>query len=391
VNVQALEIHEHRRLAAHEGGHAAAALLLGLDVDSAHAPYWTLEDCLTGDPDEPAGQVNIPAGEWDRDPRSTAIAILAGPICDGRVDWPPKWPLTLAPVTPDDAQVGELVKRLDLDRAGYGELIQDAYRLTISRPFERLHNAVSHLLEQHGHIDETTLLKVKAIAEETSMQHKLLDVVDTEVDEGLMIALARTWEVDKVRDRVVPGAYAEAVAKIKSGDYLPLIFGHDLGSPGNFAGEIVDANETSEGLEVTARFDLDDADGIKAYKLVKRGSIKSLSIGYQVLKQRPAPGGITELIKIELHEVSLVLTPANPGARILAVKSDAVVEDEEFTLEDEEFSRIRAETYDLMTKAMSAGAPTSTRVPQVPTETLRQKADRIAREHAPIQIANFDC
>ncbi len=70
MNVQALEIVEHQRLAAHEVGHAAAALMLGLHVESARAPYWTVEDCLSGDPDEPAGQVNIPAGEWDRDPRS---------------------------------------------------------------------------------------------------------------------------------------------------------------------------------------------------------------------------------------------------------------------------------------------------------------------------------
>jgi hypothetical protein len=38
VNVQALEIHEHRRLIEHESGHAAAAMLLGLDVESAYAP-----------------------------------------------------------------------------------------------------------------------------------------------------------------------------------------------------------------------------------------------------------------------------------------------------------------------------------------------------------------
>jgi HK97 family phage prohead protease len=302
-------------------------------------------------------------------------------------------------MTPDDKQVGELVKHLGLDRDGYNQLVQDAYALTISRPFERLHAAISHLLEKHGRIDATTLLKVKAIAEEAGMHHKLLDVVDTEVDEGLMIALASTWDVDRVKDRVVPGAYADAVAQIKAGDYLPLVWQHDLGSPGNFVGEVVDANETSQGLEVTARFDLDDADGLKAYKLAKRGSIKSLSIGYRVLKQRPAPGGITELVKIELHEVSLVLTPANPGARILAIKSDdddipSVDElrarERELGLDEDEQRRqaIADEWSNLMRTAL--GAEHSNGDEPKSLAALRAKSERIAREHAPIEIASFE-
>ena len=235
------------------------------------------------------------------------------------------------------------------------------------------------------------------------MQHKLIDVVDTEVDEGMMIALASTWEVDKVKDRVLPGAYAEAVAQIKAGDRLPLVWQHDLGSPGNFVGEIVDANETSDGLEVTARFDLDDADGLKAYKLVKRGSIKSLSIGYRVLEKRRAAGGITDLVKVELHEVSLVLNPANAGARILAVKAepDQATPDaqpspdelrwhtrqltRELGMEDPELTKVREDAA-AMAKAWLDNGNTS-----MPTDTLRKKAERIAREHAPITVASFDC
>ena len=45
-----------------------------------------------------------------------------------------------------------------------------------------------------------------------------------------------------------------------------------------------------------------DPAGLKAYRLVKRGSIKALSIGYRVLDKRRASGGITELLKVELNE-----------------------------------------------------------------------------------------
>jgi hypothetical protein len=92
------------------------------------------------------------------------------------------------------------------------------------------------------------------------------------------------------------------------------------GSPQNFVGEIHDADETDEGLEVRAGFDLDDPVARKAYRLVKQGAIDKLSIGYRVRRERRAKDGVNELLDIELHEVSLVLSPANERARVLAIK-----------------------------------------------------------------------
>jgi HK97 family phage prohead protease len=124
-----------------------------------------------------------------------------------------------------------------------------------------------------------------------------------------MVALASTWELDKVGDPVMPGAYARAVAKIKAGERLPVIWGHDAnGSPTNWVGQIDDADETPEGLRIHAAFDLDDEAGRKAYRLAKQGRVKSLSIGYAVRRQRKAADGANELLDIDLHEVSLVLT-----------------------------------------------------------------------------------
>jgi HK97 family phage prohead protease len=120
------------------------------------------------------------------------------------------------------------------------------------------------------------------------------------------------------------GAFFSAVAKVKAGATIPLIWGHDAnGSPQNFVGEIVDADETSEGLEVHARFDLEDPVARKAWRLVKSGAIDRLSIGYSVRRERRARDGATELLDVDLKEVSLVMNPANERARVLAIKSGA--------------------------------------------------------------------
>jgi HK97 family phage prohead protease len=155
------------------------------------------------------------------------------------------------------------------------------------------------------------------------VKRKYIEAVDlTALGEGEMVALASTFgDVDKHGDRVIRGAYSTDVARVKAGASLPLVWGHDVnGSPQNFVGEIHDADETDEGLEVRARFDLDDPVARKAYRLVKRRAIDKLSIGYRVRRERRAKDGVNELLDIELHEVSLVLSPANVRARVLAIK-----------------------------------------------------------------------
>jgi hypothetical protein len=61
----------------------------------------------------------------------------------------------------------------------------------------------------------------------------------------------------------------------------------------------------------------------KASRLVKSGAIDRLSIGYRVRRERRARDGATELLDVDLKEVSLVMNPANERARVLAIKSGA--------------------------------------------------------------------
>jgi HK97 family phage prohead protease len=408
---RAFEIVAHRRLAAHEAGHAAAALLLNIPVIELAAPRRDFA-ALTTEPENPedaAGHVrhDLPDAALDEPAtaRAVAIASLAGPLADGKRA--PGWPLSLAPVTPDEATLAQLVKQLGLDQDGYQQLLADARGLIESHAYARLHAALAAAAEQHEHLDAAAIHRIHEKTTGPTMQHKRLNVTDVDIGEGELLALASTYETDLVKDRVMPGAYRDTVAKIKAGERLPLIWGHyHAGSPLNWVGEIIDAEETPAGLQIHARFDLDDDAGRKAYALVKRGSIKSLSIGYRVLEKRQAPGGITELLKIELHEVSLVLAPANPGARVLAVKNDDRTDDRptpeqlraegdriarELGLEDPEMTRVREETRAMIMRAIDATTPPAKRVTDKTHDELRAKAERIAREHAPITIASFPC
>lgn len=55
----------------------------------------------------------------------------------------------MAPLSPDEAQLGELVKTLDLDRTGYSVLVAAGLELCASRDFRRLHVALSYAPKQH--------------------------------------------------------------------------------------------------------------------------------------------------------------------------------------------------------------------------------------------------
>jgi hypothetical protein len=94
---------------------------------------------------------------------------------------------------------------------------------------------------------------------------------------------------------------------------------------------------------------------------------------------------VTDLLEIALHEISLVLNPANPGARVLAVKTDDERDLEVVELADE-FTRRDLEPV----RREWAAAMSRLSVPTTPLDSA-QKAERLAREHAPIRIASFEC
>src|SRR5699024_2778592 len=84
------------------------------------------------------------------------------------------------------------------------------------------------------------------------------------------------------------------------------------------------ATEDGHGLKVHGQLDLDSPKGAQVYRLLKGRRLSELSFGYSVADAGPAEVGgkaVTELRKLDLHEVSLVPRGANPATEVLTVKA----------------------------------------------------------------------
>jgi HK97 family phage prohead protease len=372
---RAVEIHNHQRLCTHEAAHAAAALVQGLDVTEAWVERHTLDSLEHADLSQPAGAVTI-----RRDPdrlRETAIVTIAGRLEEGDPTWPPtRWPLSLAPMTPDEQDLGESVAALGLDEKGYHQLVADAYELCASREFEHLALAIGHALEIHGRLDSTALRRIKAIAEEKDMEHATKAATVTVADRGEFTAIAATYTVDRQNDVIVPGAFGKSIARWQaSSKNVPVHWNHE-GDAASIIGSIDPhtMRETDQGLEVSGRLDLNDSGTAReAWRSMKNNAM-SLSFGYVTTKSHKRSDGVQVLEELDLFEISIVPAPAQPDTRIVHMKSI-----------DHDLDRIRTEWRDQMTAVLRAGSGTKA------VETLRQKSERVAREHGPIQVRSFEC
>lgn len=119
---------------------------------------------------------------------------------------------------------------------------------------------------------------------------------------------------------IAEGAYTQTLQR--KGSTFPLLMHHDITRPAGIVELSVDA--TSGDLIVTkGQPNLDTQDGREARALMKQGAIGAMSIGFNI----PDGGaywdkdrGVLVITEIDLWEVSLVVFPANPGAKITDVK-----------------------------------------------------------------------
>ena len=134
--------------------------------------------------------------------------------------------------------------------------------------------------------------------------------------------LASTWEKDLGNDVIHPGAFSKTLNDWRNskGKTIPLLDHHKRDSMDALLGKMVDAKETADGLE--AEFEMrDTVKAHEAFAAVEGGFIDGLSIGYVPVgtpKYEKGDNGaqIRHLTEIKLAEVSLVLFPMNPGARV---------------------------------------------------------------------------
>ena len=101
---------------------------------------------------------------------------------------------------------------------------------------------------------------------------------------------------------------------------LPLLSQHNHAEP---IGHVVKAQVTAAGIEIEAVIPKDTGlDYVEtAWRQIKAGLVRGLSIGFQALKSEPIKGSYGRHFKEwSWHELSAVTLPCNTEANILAVK-----------------------------------------------------------------------
>jgi HK97 family phage prohead protease len=125
-------------------------------------------------------------------------------------------------------------------------------------------------------------------------------------------------------DIVMPGAFAHTLKSSRG--KVPILMGHQMARIVGFG---LSAEEDEKGLKVTGQFTLDSDEGRNAHAVAKHasqvGHKLGLSIGYGIRKNGSEYDEATQTRKLkdlDLWEYSIACVPANPRARISAVKAN---------------------------------------------------------------------
>jgi uncharacterized protein len=146
------------------------------------------------------------------------------------------------------------------------------------------------------------------------------------LDEGSsFVGLASTYlgAPDLTGDVILPGAYREAIQN--QGKGYPLLWSHMQSEPLGLA----KISDSPAGLSVAGSLCISDPAAKRAYDHLRFGSIRGLSIGYQVDPANVTysdDGAVRTLKSIRLFEISLCAVPANQNAIVTSVKTLGQIE-----------------------------------------------------------------
>lgn len=125
--------------------------------------------------------------------------------------------------------------------------------------------------------------------------------------------------VDDGGDKVMPGAFAESLAKARqTGRTIKMLWNHDPSQP---IGVWEDLAEDGKGLWGKGRLVLDVPKAREVHALFKAKALDGLSIGYHTKLAEP-DGNVRLLKSLDLFEISPVTFAMNGRAKVTAVKSD---------------------------------------------------------------------
>jgi hypothetical protein len=151
--------------------------------------------------------------------------------------------------------------------------------------------------------------------------------IQVKAEGGTLTGYASTFNnVDKAKEIVLPGAFSESVKAFKAGKVrIPLLDAHRVfGSTEAVIGKIVELKEDAVGLKFKAELS-ETPLAQQVRKKVAEGLLDSLSIGYSIDADEVRRDGIRILKKLTLREISVVVFPANPEAKITGIKGENVV------------------------------------------------------------------
>lgn len=178
------------------------------------------------------------------------------------------------------------------------------------------------------------------------MQHLQVKAAATTTDKGEFSAIAAAYTIDRVKDQIVPGAFAKTIkAWQENGRQIPLHWDHEA-NPESIVGTVDPSSmrETKEGLYVEGMLDLENSEMAReAWRSMKNNAL-ALSFGYLATKTRKK-GKVTQLLEIDLFEISLVPAPANDSTRVLSLKSalaEEVKAEEETAKEEPAFKDVES-------------------------------------------------
>ena len=151
--------------------------------------------------------------------------------------------------------------------------------------------------------------------------------VKADADNGSIVGYAATWTrtPDSYGDVIVKGAFAESIERIQAeGKALPLLWNHDSYKLDSYIGTVTKLEEDEHGLLFEATFDATD-NAQRARELAMDGRLCKFSFAYDVKERADVQledGRLAnELRKLDIHEVSLVMYPANRDTSVVEVKS----------------------------------------------------------------------